>query len=286
MDLERTANLAETALLEGSLDQSALKMLQLDYNSDWNSDDDDMLSVVEAEIKSGGATDESDLEDGEVQEAWSSPSRLASPSTKVNPPPSTSTPVNLVKSPEKHQARSPARKKLELSPPPSPNKVCLINNIDPALVPALVLKASDEDHKPVTPARAPALAPALEPKLEHEVQAASNREAAGTETKAERPKRSCKINSYYSNNYVLSTEIDKIKFSRRSSPLSATSKQRSGKGSDLTKSPSIRPFLKPIGASKKDSKGRLNKPKVTAAEPCSVAATVTQTLMSNYLSKN
>ena len=135
----------------------------------------------------------------------------------------------------------------------------------------------------------PAMAPALEPDSEHEVQAASNREAAGTETKAERPKRSCTINSYYSNNYVLSTEIDKIKFSRRSSPLSATSKQRSGKGSDLTKSPSIRPFLKPIGASKKGSKGKLNetllKSKVTAAEPRS-EATLSQTLMSNYYFKN
>ena len=45
MELERTANLAETALLESSLNQSALKMLQMDYNSDFKSDDDDMLMV-------------------------------------------------------------------------------------------------------------------------------------------------------------------------------------------------------------------------------------------------
>ena len=39
-----------------------------DYNSDYNSDDD-VLSVIEEEMRSHGATDESGLEDGEVEEA-------------------------------------------------------------------------------------------------------------------------------------------------------------------------------------------------------------------------
>ena len=64
-----------------------------------NSDDNVMLSVIDLviakEIKSKGATDsETELEDSEVKEA------------ELPPPPSTSTPVNLAKSPkkEKHQA--------------------------------------------------------------------------------------------------------------------------------------------------------------------------------------
>ena len=85
--------------LESSLNQSALKMLQMDYHSNFDS--------VE------------DLEDGEVRDK-----------AKLPPPSSTSTPIDLAKSPEnkKHQAHGLARKKLELSPPPSPNKVCL--NLD------------------------------------------------------------------------------------------------------------------------------------------------------------
>ena len=197
--------------LESSLNQSALKMLQMDYHSNFDS--------VE------------DLEDGEVRDK-----------AKLPPPSSTSTPIDLAKSPEnkKHQAHGLARKKLELSPPSSPNKVCLnldmiqdglaasdkeaacpkfateprpifLKNPDPELVhkpapelvygpvPALVLKS------------VPALAPALEPDLEHEAQAASIREAAGTETKAKfatepRPRRSCTINSYIADNYVLDTK--------------------------------------------------------------------------------
>jgi hypothetical protein len=152
----------ESAHLEfkKSLDQSALQLLE-DYQSD---NDEHMSCINEEEIKS--ASDESESEDGEVKDEV------------VNPQPNTSTPIDLAKSleNEKHKARQLARKRLELSPPPSKatDKVCTaLNNPDPVLVPALV------------------------PALEQEVQPASDREAAGTVTKAERPRRSCTINSYY-----------------------------------------------------------------------------------------
>ena len=78
----REPSLLESSLNQPALDaenflnQSALKMINLDYNSDYNSDDD-VLSVIEEEIISHGATDsEADLEDGEVKEE-----------AKVPPPP-------------------------------------------------------------------------------------------------------------------------------------------------------------------------------------------------------
>jgi hypothetical protein len=95
----------------------------------------------------------------------------------------------------------------------------------------------------------------------------------------------------YSNNYVLDTEIVKTKSSRRSRSLSVTSKWRSGKGSDPTKKPSIRPFLKPTGASTKMRQNEaLLKPKVTAAkthcETKNLDAIVSQSLMQDYFPKN
>ena len=74
----------------------------------------------------------------------------------------------------------------------------------------------------------------------------------------------------YSNNYVLDTEIVKTKSSRRSRSLSVTSNRKSGKGSDPTKNPSIRPFLKPTGASTKMGQNEAwPKPKVATAKSCS-----------------
>ena len=96
---------------------------------------------------------------------------------------------------------------------------------DPVLVPALV------------PAFAPALAPALEPDLEHEAQAASNRETAES-----RPRRSCTINSYIADNYVLDTKTVS-KASARTPLLQSSRRSRSE-----TKNPSILPFMKPTGA--------------------------------------
>ena len=253
--------------LESSLNQSALKMLKLDYNSDYNSNDDDMLSdIAEEEIKSHGATDsETNLEDGEIKDEVPNiaPStRLSSPIKEVNNPmPKTSTPVDLAKSleNEKLKAVQLARKRLDLSPAKATDKVCTaLNNLDPALVPALVPAASGG---------------------------------------VERPKRTRTINKFFSENYVLDMKTvpmpavanEQSKFKpRRSRPSSAAS-NRSEIGSEPTKNPSILQFLKPIGASKKGSKGKLKetllKSKVTAAEPCS-EATVSQTLMSNYFFKN
>ena len=142
----------------------------------------------------------------------------------------------------------------------------------------------------------PALVPALVPDLVQEVQAASKREAAGTESKVERPKRTRTINKFFSENYVLDMKTvhmpavanEQSKFKPQRPRPSSVASKRSEMGSEPTKNPSILQFLKPIGASKKDSKRRPNetlpKSKVTAAEPCS-EATVSQTLMSNYFSK-
>ena len=170
---------AEAMDVESSLNQSALKMINLDYNIDYNSDDD-VLSVIEEEMKSHGATDESDLEDGEVQEAdkslSSTPSSTSpspkppSHSTRAKIKPKTSTPVDPVKN-----SGGVARKRLELLPPPSKvtDKVC---TADPALVPALAM-------------------------------AASGGEAVGTVTSAEpRPRRSCAINSYIADNQTVSCD--------------------------------------------------------------------------------
>ena len=55
--------------------------------------------------------------------------------------------------------------------------------------------------------------PALVSALVQEVQAASGREAAGTETKAERPRKNRAINNYYSDNYVLAPTKVKIPIS-------------------------------------------------------------------------
>ena len=162
----------------------------------------------------------------------------------------------------------------------------------PALVPVLV------------PALVPVLVPALVPALVHEVPTASGREAVGTETKVERPRRSCAINRYVSENYVLDTETAptpalaheqrKSKFGRSRS-LSVTSNRRSGIGSGPAKNPSILPFLKPMGASTKGSERKQNevllKPKVAAVEPCFEPkdleeAIVSQTHMQDFFPKN
>jgi hypothetical protein len=261
VDVEAKVELAHLEFKK-SLDQSALQLLE-DYQS--SNEDEHMSCIKEDEIKS--ASEESETEDGEVKDEANTSILEVN-----NSSPKTSTPVDLAKSleNEKHKARQLARKRLELSPPPSKvtDKVCTaLNNPDPGLVPALVTA------------------------LGKKVQAASNREAAGTETKAERPRRSCAINSYFSDNYVLGTEIVKTKSSRRSGPLSVTSKWRSGKGSDPTKNLSIRPFLKPTGAS---SKMRQNEalliPKVAAAktrsETKNLDAIVSQTLMQDFFPKN
>ena len=262
--LERSAN----------LDQSALQQL--------DSDDDDNLSDVAEE-----ASDESELEEGEVDK----------------PMPKISTPADLVKflKKEKRKARELARKRLDLSPHPSPtkdsDKVCILNNPKPDLVPALGpdLVPFRPPNPDLEPALGPDLVPAV-PALVQEVQAVSVREAAATEM-VERPRRSCAISKYFRDNYVLdmktvptpavAKEQSKSK-PRRSRSLSAAS-NRSGIGSEPTKPPSILQFLKPMGSSKKGSKGGQNetllKPKVTAAEPCS-EATVSQTLMQDHFSKN
>ena len=252
---------AEAMDVESSLNQSALKMINLDYNIDYNSDDD-VLSIIEEEMRSNGATDESDLEDGEVEEADKSLSSTPS-STSPSPKPSshssrakvelkTSTPVDLDK-----KSGGVARKRLNLSPSKVTDKVCTDpNNLDPALAPALVPAASGG---------------------------------------VERPKRTRTINKFFSENYVLDMKIvpkpavakEQSKFKPRRPRPSSVASNRPEFGSEPTKIPSILQFLKPIGASKKGSKGNetLRKSKVTAAEPRS-EATVTQTLMSNYYFKN
>ena len=139
------------------------------------------------------------------------------------------------------------------------------------------------DLKPV-----PAVAPALAPVLVQEVQAASNREAAGTDLKVERPKRSRTVNKFFSENYVLDTESIGTQLSRRPRSLSATSNRRSG--SDPTKPPSIRPFLKPTGATSITGQSEsLPKSTVTSAkshEDSNFEAKVSQTLMKDFFSKN
>jgi hypothetical protein len=135
------------------------------------------------------------------------------------------------------------------------------------------------------------LEPALVPALVQEVQAASDREAVGTETKVERPRRSRAINKFFSDNYVLDTESIGAQLPRRSRSLSVTSNRRSGKGTDPTKPPSIRPFLKPTGAfTVMGQNETLPMPKVTAAksynEPKIFEVKVSQTLMQDFFSKN
>ena len=79
-----------------------------------------------------------------------------------------------------------------------------------------------------------------------------------------------------------------IRITRRSRSLSVTLIRRSGP--DPTKPPSIRPFLKPIGATTKTGQNdTLPKPTVTSAkshEDSNFEAKVSQTLMKDFFSKN
>ena len=232
---------------------------------------------------------ESETEDGEVKDR-----------SKISSRTRTSTPVDLAKSVEKvkREACELARKKLDLSPTSSPAKDKVrtgtaLNNPDPVLMPALAPGLAQEVCtvlKNPDPELVSRSVPELEPDLEHEVQAASNREAAGTEAKVERPRRNCAINSYYSNNYVLGTEIAKTKSMCRSRSLSMTSNRRSEKGSNPTKKPSILPFLKPTGAPTKMGQNEtLPKPKVTTKsfdDLKNLEVKVSQTLMKDFFSKN
>ena len=141
--------------------------------------------------------------------------------------------------------------------------------MDPGVAPALVPEPAPalvSNPAPTLISKpAPALDPALVPVLVQEVQAASNREAAGTESKVERPKRSRTVNKFFSENYVLDTESIGTQLSRRPRSLSVTSNRRSG--SDPTKPPSIRPFLKPTGATSKTGQNEsLPKSTVTSAK--------------------
>ena len=269
-----------------SLDQSSLKLLE-DYKSEKtiSDDDEDLKSVNEEDIKS--TSGESDMEDGEVKEAKEvkESSRPSSPNMEIDNPmtntkirPNTSTPVDLAKSldREKLKACELARKKLDLSPSKVTDKVRTNMNLEPDLEPIL-----EPNLVPARTSCTSILVPALVPVLVQEVQAASGREAASTEIKAERPKRNRAINSYYSDNYVLGTQSP-----RRSRSLSLTSNRRSGKGSDPTKSPSILPFLKPTGRTTKMGQNEvLPKPKVALAKPCSEVK-VSQTLVQDFFSKN
>ena len=228
--------------LESSLNQSALKMLQMDYHSDFDS--------VE------------DLEDGEVRDK-----------AKLPPPSSTSTPIDLAKSPEnkKHQAHGLARKKLELSPPPSPNKVCLnLSTMQDGLA------ASDREAV--------------------SVQTASKREATGTDLKgglAARPKRKCAMNKYFIENYVLDTKTVQSMIYDPKPALAferpIASKKRLDKAQVKVKSPSITPFLKPIVASpegiKVGSKNEVGEHK-EAPTKSQTDSLVSQKLMSDFFPKN
>ena len=149
----------------------------------------------------------------------------------------------------------------------------------------------------------PVLLPVLVSALGLKVQTASSREAVGTVGTVgtvdtvgtvERPRRSCAINKYVSENYVLDTETVSMA-AGRSRSLPVTSNRRSGLGSEPAKPPLILPFLKPMGASTKGSKGRQNedlqKPKVAEVKPCfkpkdSEEAKVSQTHMQDYFPKN
>ena len=80
-----------------------------------------------------------------------------------------------------------------------------------------------------------------------------------------------------------------IRITRRSRSLSVTLIRRSGP--DPTKPPSIRPFLKPIGATTKTGQNdTLPKPTVTSAksheDPKIFESKVSQTLMKDFFSKN
>ena len=153
------------------------------------------LNQSALQILEGYQSNESESEDGEIKDEAG------------NPKPDTSTPIDLAKSLEnkKLKLRQLARKKLDLSPPPSPtkvtDKVCtFLTNPDPVLEPALApVREGTNTEFPAEilgesrPGRSCAI------NRSHDGQAASDREAAGpkldSENQAEsRPRRSCMIN--------------------------------------------------------------------------------------------
>ena len=222
-------------------------------------------------------SDIEEMEEGEIEELLKDDDDQGKLKTQAQTSPSTSaqsTPSPMPSSrpsrsrrrasPTTPVSRSPRgfRATRGRTPPPfpmptkSPDQVSdkVLLNVEDA-VPKLVLKS------------VPAVALALAPVLVQEVQAASNREAAGTDLKVERPKRSRAINKFVSENYVLDAESIGTQPPRRSRSLSVTSNRRSEKGSDSTKLPSIKPFLKPNGASTKMGQNEaLQEPKVATAK--------------------